>query len=237
MQSLKFYSVFILAVFFVVTPVSAKSGKEVNPRITVKQCFNTVLPNLLTGNRVPLTKEWRTNQLAKEKELDGLNYAAVVPWVPRKRDAVHRFFIEKFNFKNPNPMPVYDTAQQLGKQTVRLRDIRYSQANCRNMSQDKKYSVVANARSIKEGKLDIKVLPTIRVWRDTQGRIWTLDHRRLAAMHLSGAIDKLEVEFVSEALVKEQVFKFGTRNEGKTIFVYQDDADEKMSVVLMHKEE
>jgi hypothetical protein len=85
---------------------------------------------------------------------------------------------------------------------------------CANISQDKKYSVVKN-----------------------EGRVWTLDYRRLAAMRLSGVVDKIEVEFVSEALVLEQKLKFSTQNSGRSILVHldEDDAVEDLSIVITNE--
>jgi hypothetical protein len=214
--------------------VYARSAGDV-PRLTVLQCLK-ISPNISTGHSADLNSKIKVAISQKENQLRGLSYNAVIPWVPKKRDAVHRFFIEKLDFKNPLPLPAFDKTQKLGKTVMRLKDIRFSQVNCRNMSQDKKYTVVGNAQAIKEGKLDISMLPTIKVWRDTEGRVWTLDHRRLAAMRLSGVIDNVEVDFVSEHVVKAQGFKFGTHNDGKSIFVHLDNPEtkEKLAIVLIN---
>lgn len=230
-------SLFLLLSFLVTTqPSFARTQFTSQPKLSVLQCFR-IQGNIGTGHVGKQTKSVVSARLSKEKELEGLSYNAVIPWVPKKRDAVKRYFIEKHGLKNPLTLPAYDKTQKLGKETVRLKDLRFSQVNCRNMSQDKKYSVVGNAKAIKEGTLDIKKLPTIKVWRDTQGRIWTLDHRRLAAMRLSGVIDQVEVEFVSEAVVQAQKFKFGTHDEGRSIFVHLDEpeAKEKLAIVLLNE--
>ncbi len=227
-------SVLLVLLLWGWAPLSARSPQD-HPRLTVLQCFK-ISPNISTGHSDKLSGKIRHEISRKEKELQGLSYNAIIPWAPRKRDAVHRFLIEKLDFKNPLSIPIYDKTQKLGRAEIALKDIRFSQVNCRNMSQDKKYTVVGNAHAIREGKLDVKKLPTIKVWRDTQGRVWTLDHRRLAAMRLSGVIDKVEVEFVTEELVKAQGFKFGTLNEGKSIFVHLDDPEtnENLALVLLN---
>lgn len=193
-----------------------------------------IKPNLRTGH---YSTSAASADLVKQTEgqISHLNHQGVITWGPKSRDAVKRFFIEKFNMGfMVQKMPTYDKAQKLGKAEVNVRDIRFSQIRCRNSSQDGKYSVLGNAKSIQLGKLKVTDLPTIRVWRDTEGRIWTLDHRRLAAIRLSGMIDKITVEFVDEALVKAQKFKFDTMNEGKSIFVWLDDAKKEtdLSVVI-----
>jgi hypothetical protein len=205
------------------------------PKLSLLQCFN-IQKNLHTGNIPRSTPKVKEAINIRHKEVTGLDYAGIVPWDPQKRKAVQRFLIEKVNADFlAQQLPAFNKAQKLGPSRVAVSDIRWSQVSCRNMSQDKKYSVVSNAHAIKEGKLDIKILPTIRVWRDTQGRIWTLDHRRLAAIKLSGVIDEIPVEFVSEEIVKAQKFKFGTQNEGKSMFVYLDEpgAKEDLAIVLM----
>jgi hypothetical protein len=175
---------------------------------------------------------------AKEKQLTGLAYEGVIPWSPKKRDIGKRFLIEKFGMTFlAQKQPIFDVAQPLGKMEVSIDEIRWSQIHCRNMSQDGVHTVIQNAKDIKSGKLDISVLPVIKVWRDTEGRIWTLDHRRLAAIKLSGVIDKMTVEFVDATVVKQQQFKFGSLNEGRSLFIWIDDKDaaEDLAIVLVNK--
>jgi hypothetical protein len=235
MLSLKLNFLFALLLIVSAGTLSARSTQAPAPKLSVLQCFQ-ISDNIVTGHVGKQTDQLKHGIRAKEKELQGLSYSAVIPWTPKRRDALKRIFIEKLDLENPNTLPRYDRLQKLGKAQISLRDIRFSQINCRNMSQDKKYSVVSNAKAIKEGTLDIKKLPTIRVWRDVEGRIWTLDHRRLAAMRLSGVVEKIEVEYVSEELVKAQKFKFSTHNSGKSIFVHLDEpeAKEKLAIVLMN---
>ncbi len=204
-------------------------------KMTLAQCFK-LHKNLYTGNLPKKTPAVAKVMTEKQKELKGLNYVGVVPWKPQKRKMVERFFVEKLdaNFL-AQKLPTFDKGQKLGLSKLAVADIRWSQVACRNMSQDGKYSVVSNAHAIKNGTLDIKILPTIRVWRDDKGRVWTLDHRRLAAIKLSGVVKEIPVEFVSEEIVKAQKFKFGTLNDGKSIFIYQDEKGKKadLAVVLM----
>lgn len=228
--------VFSFALLFLVVPVEARVGKKVS----VKQCFDLVFPNLNLGH-IGSKNEKVSRAIAQtEKELDGLSYSAIVAWEPKKRLAVKRFFIEKGKGKMDflgQALPKYDKNQKLGKATMSIQDIRWSQSMCRNSSQDKKYSVINNAKAFKEGTLTVEKLPTIRVWRDTEGRVWTLDHRRLAAMRLSGVVDKIQVEFVAETMVKEQAFKFSTQNEGRSILVHIDDGEtpDDLSIVLINE--
>lgn len=224
----------LLLVLFVFPLVGeAKTSKKV----TVRQCFDLVFPNLSLGHIGSKNERVARTIASQEKELEGLSYSSLVAWEPKKREAVKRFFIEKGKMDFLGwPLPQYDKTQKLGKATMGIQDIRWSQSMCRNSSQDKKYSVINNAKAFKDGTLKVEQLPVIRVWRDTEGRVWTLDHRRLAAMRLSGVVDKLQVEFVSEALVKEQKFKFSTQNEGRSILVHIDDGEtpDDLAIVLIN---
>jgi hypothetical protein len=230
----KFLGLFLVLLFISVQHVHARDAISVK-KLSLVQCFR-IHKNLETGNSQKITKSIEKLMLEKHKELEGLNYVGVVAWKPQKRKVVKRFFVEKFKVEAwAQPLPQFDKTQKLGETIVNVSDIKWSQVHGRNMSQDGKYSVVQNAHDLKSGKLSVTKLPTIKVWRDTDGRIWTLDHRRLAAIKLSGAFQTLKVEFVSEDIVKAQQFKFGTQNEGQSLFVYQDEKTKKtdLAVILM----
>lgn len=208
-------------------------SKEPYKKLSLLQCFK-LQRSLKYGHIEKLDSAAKGDIAATHSELRGLDYSGVVPWSPRKSEVVRRFAIEKLEMESlAAKMPVYDKTQKLGKTKVKVNDIRWSQMAANNVSQDGKYTVVGNAKAIKDGTLNITKLPTIRVWRDNQGRIWTLDHRRLAAIRLSGVIDEIEVEFVSEALVKEQKFKFSNRDEGRSIFLYLDEKDAKTDKAIV----
>lgn len=197
-----------------------------------------LLQNLKSGHLAKNPEDFAVAIAKKNKELDGLSYEGIIPWSPRKRDAVKRFMVEKFGMdKLSQELPTFDNTQKLGKSTIKIDDIRWSQVNARNVSQDGKYTVVGNAKAFKDGTLKVEKLPPIRVWRDTEGRIWTLDHRRLAAMRLSGVIDEVPVEFVDNVTVQAQKFKFGTHNDGNSLFVWLDESgtNEDLAIVLVNK--
>lgn len=212
---------FFPLVFWILIGTSASFA--VSPEKSLLHCYYTQL-NMKTGHTLNLDKRLAATREIKREELEGLNFVDIVPWKPRKRDKVVRWVTSKTGtdaFMVATP-PKYLKNQKLGEEVVNVDDIRWSQAQARNMSQDGKYSVIGNAKAIKDGKLDISILPTIKVFRDDAGRIWTLDHRRLAAIKLSGVIKKLKVEFVSEEIVKAQKFKFSTQNEGNSILIHLD---------------
>lgn len=226
MRSLKWKHALVLTLLLSVGGNCFAKDKVTPKKLTLLQCFN-LQKSLKYGHRGEIDKAVEIEEIAQtHAKIQGLEYSGVVPWSPKRREVVRRVAIEKLEMDSlAATLPVYDKAQKVGPGRAKVNDIRWSQMAANNVSQDGKYTVVGNALDIKSGKLDIKKLPTIRVWRDDKGRIWTLDHRRLAAIKLSGVIDEIDVEFVTEAIVKEQKFKFSNRDEGRTIFLYLDEKD------------
>ncbi|WPU65995.1 hypothetical protein [Peredibacter starrii] len=228
-------SVIALSILFSEASIAKSTGNK----LTLLQCFK-LQTSLRYGHINDRDKATKADITKTHELLKGLNYSAVVPWSPKKREIVRRFGIEKLEMDElaSKYMPLYDKTQKIGKAKIKVNDIRWSQMAANNVSQDGKYTIVGNAKAIKDGSLNITKLPTIRVWRDVQGRVWTLDHRRLAAIKLSGVIDEIEVEFVAESLVKEQKFKFSNRDEGRTIFLYMDEKDAKSDkAIVLSREE
>ncbi|OWF85734.1 hypothetical protein B4914_16750 [Yersinia entomophaga] len=64
------------------------------------------------------------------------------------------------------------------------KDIHYMQSSIKN--QTGAHTVLDNAAALANGTLKAADLPAIKVWRDATGKIWTLDHRRLAAFKIAG---------------------------------------------------
>lgn len=142
-----------------------------------------------------------------------------------KEDLYYYEYI-KFNFDIVSP-----TTKTID---LKLSDIRFMQRNCKFKSSSRKggYNVLENARKIQEGKLRVEDLPAIRVWKDSLGRYWTLDHRRLAAYHLSGKVDAVTAQWVGKNLVMEQSNrdKFWPIEEGKRIDII-DYKNEKAIII------
>lgn len=223
----------LLGLLFSLTTAWGKDGFTPK-KLTLLQYFK-LQHSLQYGHIESLNAAAKKDITDTHLNMAGLQYSGIIPWSPKKREVVKRFAIEKLSMtKLADKIPEFDKTQKLGKTTVDIKDIRWSQMAANNVSQDGKYTVINNAKSLRDGTLQLTKLPTIRVWRDTKGRIWTLDHRRLAAIKLSGVVRKLEVEFIDEATVLAQRFKFSNRNEGKTMFVFlnEPDAKTKKAVVL-----
>lgn len=169
-------------------------------------------------------------------EIEGLNYMGLVVWKPKEitdfqRKLVRYHNVEKYAAK----IPVFDKAQKEGEAIVLVDDLRFSQLGCKNESEGG-FTVINNAKAFKNGTLKVEDLPALRVWRDVDGKIWTLDHRRLAAMKLSGAVKEAKVVFVSEETVNVQRFKFDTQTDGKTIFVRVENPDEEALAIIVGKD-
>ncbi len=96
-------------------------------------------------------------------------------------------------------------------------EIRFMQDSISNQALGKDYSVLQNALDLRAGKLKVSDLPPIRVWKDEFGKVWTLDHRRLASFKMAGNIDSIPVVWVSPAEVRQQAFKMTTANEGQSV--------------------
>ncbi|WP_090391208.1 hypothetical protein [Niabella drilacis] len=76
------------------------------------------------------------------------------------------------------------------------------------------FTVLGNAQALKSGALNPEVL-RMNVWKDAAGKVWTLDHRRLAAFRLSG----LQEAPIQWANPSGQMWKMTTTNGGKSIWL------------------
>lgn len=216
MASIRNRFIFILLLLNISSVVFARTSQP--PTLTVQQCFKlkaALLTGLAPDPKLAVSHEAKINSL--HQEMKGLDYSGIVPWTEKSITKVKRklaLLQIKFFAKE---LPKYNKAQKLGPAVVNIDEIRFAQINANNVTGE--YTVIGNAKAIKEGKLDVSIFPKLRVWRDVDGKIWTLDHRRLVAMRLSGAIDNVEVEFVKKSLVNLHGFKFSTETDGLTIFL------------------
>jgi hypothetical protein len=107
--------------------------------------------------------------------------------------------------------------------TMDPKDIHFMQNNAKNRSKDGNFTVLDNAESLKNGTLDPKSIPMIRVWQDVSGKVWTLDHRRLAAFRLAKKcvpINRVGRQDLGPSEVKR---KMTTENDGKSMELKLDD--------------
>ena len=101
-----------------------------------------------------------------------------------------------------------------GTGTVNPKDVRYMQSSIKNQTGD--YTVLDNAQALKEGTLKPSDLPEIRIWKDNDGNLWTLDHRRLAAFRIAG-VDEVPFRWATDEEVASQMWKMTTKTGGASI--------------------
>ena len=77
-----------------------------------------------------------------------------------------------------------------------------------------RFNVINTAKQLKNKSLSIKSLPKVHVWRDKKGIIWTLNHRRIAAIILAGNIKKIPVIWATVKEVMQHKFHYTTKNKG-----------------------
>ena len=75
------------------------------------------------------------------------------------------------------------------------------------------FTVLSNAAGLKEGTLNPEVL-RFSVWKASDGKLWTLDHRRLGAFRLAGA-ESAPVRIVPQ----QQMWKMTTKTDGRSIIL------------------
>ncbi len=193
--------------------------KSIKPVSFRGSCLE-VIKNFNTGYQKRVSSK-RLASLYKFLDDNQLSYKEAFHWEERDRDFVKRYLIDRLGFKFLIDQKMGKVAQNYvaGPARVDINEIRFLQVTVNNRSGDGKYTVLNNARDFKNGDLKPEDLPPIRVYRDIEGRIWTLDHRRLAALKLSGAFSEVPVVFVEKEVVKESRFKYGSKDMGKSLFI------------------
>ena len=91
-----------------------------------------------------------------------------------------------------------------GSNTVNLKDVNFMQSSIKNQTGE--YTVLGNAGALKSGALKATDLPEIRIWQDADGKLWTLDHRRLASFRIA-ELDNVPCRWATDAEVANQMWK------------------------------
>ena len=94
------------------------------------------------------------------------------------------------------------------------KEVNFMQSSIKNKTGE--YTVLGNAKALKNGILKASDLPNIRIWKDANGKIWTLDHRRLAAFRLAG-LEAVPFQWATNKEVVKQMWKMTTETGGKSI--------------------
>ncbi len=171
-----------------------------------------------------------------KKDLEGLNYVDIIPYkeneyLLKRRKTLHsgeRWIVD-------HAYPTYQPNQKLGPDKVDIKDLHFMQslANIDIRSPNSsKTSLVDLAKKIKSKEVSISEIPPLEVWRDTKGRIWSLDHRRLIAYALSNPKDKIPVNFVEKSKVIKDKFKYSNIDNGKSIIVL--DKEKEIGIIIQN---
>ena len=197
------------AIALALLPLLAPALAFAQAREDVQGCLSTSLVKLNRQNTASFEKirrlEASTQSHLRELNLDA-RLVAAPPYDPNARRSIPR---------TPRALPLATG----NPSTLNPWEIRFMQESISNQALNKDYSVLQNALDLRSGKLKPSDLPAIRVWRDEFGRVWTLDHRRLAAFMLSEATDSVPVVWVGPELVRGQAFKYSTETEGRTVLL------------------
>lgn len=102
--------------------------------------------------------------------------------------------------------------------TIHPSKVHFMQSSAKNVTGD--YTVLGNAKALQQGTLDPSILRT-KIWKDETGKLWTLDHRRLAAFKLARKC--MPYQMASKDEVDQQMWKMSTRNGGKSIRLKMED--------------
>ncbi len=114
-----------------------------------------------------------------------------------------------------DPTLLYGTEiPESGSGTVNPKDVKYMQSSIKNQTGD--YTVLDNAQALKDGTLKPSDLPEMRIWKDNEGNLWTLDHRRLAAFRMAG-VNEVPFRWATDEEVASQMWKMTTQSGGTSI--------------------
>ena len=105
-------------------------------------------------------------------------------------------------------------ASESGSNTVNPKDVNFMQSSIKNQTGE--YTVLGNAEALKNGTLQANDLPEIRIWQDADGKLWTLDHRRLAAFRIA-ELDSVPFRWATDEEIAGQMWKMTTKTNGTSI--------------------
>ena len=94
--------------------------------------------------------------------------------------------------------------------------IHFTQDSISNYYRGKVYTVLENVTKLKLGIITVDDIPTIKVFKDKSGKIWTLDNRRLAAFRKAG-VSKIPIIWADDDDIQSIHKKLTTDNGGISI--------------------
>lgn len=122
-----------------------------------------------------------------------------------------------------DPLPTFGADDRDRPVRLQISEIHFMQRYGQENMGHRKYSLIETAQDLATGELPFESLPPLEVWRDDQGRVWALDNRRLAAAVLSGIDAELPVQWVDEAKIRADSFKFEPWRGGTAIQIILED--------------
>ncbi|MFP1734159.1 RHS repeat-associated core domain-containing protein, partial [Lonsdalea quercina] len=122
--------------------------------------------------------------------------------------------------QNPNTWVDPLGLSKCGTFTKNPDDIHFMQSSIKNQTGE--YTVLDNAAALRNGTLKPTDLSAIKIWQDLNGKLWTLDHRRLAAFKLSG-LKEIPVQWATQKEIAGQMWKMTTKTDGKSIILKMGD--------------
>ena len=102
------------------------------------------------------------------------------------------------------------TLNTASKGVLNPNEIHFMQSSIKNTTGE--FTVLGNSEALANGSLNPNVL-RMNVWKDASGKVWTLDHRRLAAFRLSG-LQEAPIQWTNPS---GQMWKMTTTNGGTSI--------------------
>jgi hypothetical protein len=94
------------------------------------------------------------------------------------------------------------------------KSIRYMQSSAKNETDGR--TVLGNVEALRAGTLTAEDFPAIRVWQDVEGKVWSVDHRRLAAFRLA-ELSEVPVTWLSPEEAAGHMWKMSTKTDGLSI--------------------
>lgn len=121
------------------------------------------------------------------------------------------------------PLPSYDHSKEVRGTEVLATDIHFMQSVVADYLDHKKYSLIEMAHDIHTQQLRLSDLTPLEVWRDTNGKIWTLNQRRLAMFRLAGYQGPVAITWITEEEMKKDNAGFSPWQEGDNIQIRLSD--------------
>lgn len=151
-----------------------------------------------------------------ETKLLGLSYKEIFFNSESKLyDLLYDYDYSKFTYPKVSSLKEKSLSLPLSEIHFMQRSVRYA-----SRKENGGYSVVENAQMLRQGLLVPEDIPTIFVWRDESGKVWTLNHRRLSAFVLAGNIIEIPVQWTNRKdVLSGHLDKFYPVSDGKTTYI------------------